>query len=163
VPDYWLGIPLLRQTQPHTCTPACVRMVLSHYGHAVEEHVLAELLETGPAGTLLTSIHAVQELGFSVRLETGCYDDLLLVGSTGIPLITPVHTGSFPHYPQPGGAHCVVVLGAHETEVRINDPARMTPEVIPADAFDDAWAKRHRRMVILTPTVIARGIQPRIQ
>lgn len=71
MPVPWLQLPHFRQETPFTCTPACVRMVLSSLGidHSEEELVL--LLGTDENGTVLTNLSALATLASGLQVTVG--------------------------------------------------------------------------------------------
>jgi hypothetical protein len=50
MPSSWLNVPHFRQELEYSCVPACVRMVLAHYGDIRTEADLRLLLDTEPTG-----------------------------------------------------------------------------------------------------------------
>ena len=127
-------------------------MILAFFGHEFTEHELVRLLDTNWEGTEFGKIASIASLGYEVTIASGSQADLRAVCSRGIPLIAAVHTLLLPTYGPPGGAHCVVVAGATDTETAIYDPDRSAaPDVIPAMAFDAAWRRRQYRMAAIAP------------
>ena len=64
------NLPFYKQEHPYSCTVACLRILLAHYGIEVSEAELREKCKTGELGTYARNILAcAQEYGFSATLE----------------------------------------------------------------------------------------------
>jgi ABC-type bacteriocin/lantibiotic exporter with double-glycine peptidase domain len=128
-------------------------MLLAFFGHAVEEHTIATLLETDEGGTEFSRIARVESYGFHVSIRVGVYGDLEAVHARSLPVIVAVSPRFLPTYgPLYGGAHSVVVAGATSEEVFIYDPNReIAPDIIPAADFRKAWESRSCRLAALLP------------
>jgi ABC-type bacteriocin/lantibiotic exporter with double-glycine peptidase domain len=146
-------VPHKRQEHPWTCLPACVRMVLSHFGDERDEADVAQQLRCTSSGTLFNEIVSLGEWGYDVRIEQGTLSRLVAVIGEGVPVVVSVHTSHLPYCPlPPWGAHAVVIVGASRTGFTINDPDQPTGGTrISRVAFENAWAMRQRRLATIRP------------
>ncbi len=87
--------------KPSWCGPACLGMILTHYGKAVSQSVLAKDARTTLAqGTLPTSlVQAARKHGFIAHYEEGTFDSLhRLVVKQGIPVMVDWWSADDGHY-----------------------------------------------------------------
>ncbi len=87
--------------KPSGCGPACLEMVLHHYGKKIRPSILARDARTSLAqGTLPTSlVQAARKHGFMAHYEEGTYDSLhRLVVKQEIPVIVDWWSADDGHY-----------------------------------------------------------------
>jgi ABC-type bacteriocin/lantibiotic exporter with double-glycine peptidase domain len=134
------SVPHFKQEKPYSCLPACVRMVLAHYGRLVSEDELRQLMGTSPHGTPARAVLQVAALGFDVQLRFTNLGELTAALRTGTPPIVFVNTG-FLDYWSFDCAHVLVVVGMDVASVSVNDPTRDSgAQQTSLSGFHAAWA-----------------------
>ena len=141
-------LPYQQETQ-HTCSAACLRAVLLHYGLDVPEKKLAELIGVTKNGAEVDQItSAAKKLGFHA------YDKSLTVGEAkrllkdGVPIICDIQS-----FTKPGTGHYVVLTSMDEDGVEWMDPnvkgnrRRLTHEEWASRWWDRAMKHPHEDMV----------------
>ena len=118
-----LSVPHFKQEKPYSCLPACVRMVLAHYGRLVTEDELRQLMGTSLHGTPARAVLQVAALGFDMQLRFTNLGELTAALRTGTPPIAFVNTGSLDYWSF-DCAHVLVVVGMDVASVSVNDPTR---------------------------------------
>jgi predicted double-glycine peptidase len=141
-------LPYQQETQ-HTCSAACLRAVLLHYGLDVPEKKLAELIGVTKNGAEVDQItSAAKKLGFHA------YDKSLTVGEAkrllkdDVPIICDIQS-----FTKPGTGHYVVLTSMDEDGVELMDPnvkgnhRRLTHEEWASRWWDNAMKHPHEDMV----------------
>lgn len=131
----------LRQEQPHTCLPACVRIVLDYWGHPHREDELAQAFHSVPIwGTLPGDVIAGLELlGYrGLWFENAGLERLLALLEQGWPVIVFLRAADLPH--GRAGLHAVVVAALERGSVHCVDPALGAETHLPLDEFLHAWS-----------------------
>jgi ABC-type bacteriocin/lantibiotic exporter with double-glycine peptidase domain len=52
-----IDLPILKQETPHTCLPACVRIVLQYYGQEFSEETIASACQVNRRGVRFDHAH----------------------------------------------------------------------------------------------------------
>src|SRR5687768_7445401 len=117
-----LEVPLFRQEEEWSCLAACVRMCMAGTGDHRSEAEWSQIIGTGRSGaTIRGTVEALRLLRLDVDVIR-CADPEAVQAAIGVS--RPVIVGTL--QAQAGGRwtqHAVVVVGATEGEVTINDPA----------------------------------------
>ena len=114
MPGDWLSVPHFRQEFPYSCVPACLRMVLAHFGRNHSEDELRRLLETGPQGTRAGNLLAAGNLGFHVQISGSTLPLLQAELASGVPPIVFLETGALDYW-RTDCAHVAVLVGVDGT------------------------------------------------
>lgn len=141
MPSVLLPVPHFKQEGPHTCLPACARMVLSYLGQSMSEAALAKTLGTTAAGTpgnrLLRLSSPTLQVEFGPFTLPLIHDRL----NSSVPVIVLVQTG-FLDYWQIDTAHAVVVVGYEDQTLLLSDPDfAEAPKRASATGFLAAWGE----------------------
>ncbi|MBI4600451.1 MAG: hypothetical protein HY721_00685 [Planctomycetes bacterium] len=118
-------------------------MVLAHQGVRVAEKDLCDLLATGPAGTPVLNLSAIEQHVPGCRIEVGpsSFDRLSGLVTTGAAPIVFVATRHLSHWRQET-IHAMVVVAVSDEAVLVNDPALARGSTsVPASEFLPAWAE----------------------
>src|SRR5438445_12853876 len=97
MPSSWLKVPHFRQELEYSCIPACVRMVLAHYGAIRTEADLRLLLDTKPTGTRAGNLMRLSGPDFEVHLRSSNLVELQQVLADNQPAIV-LKTGSLQYW-----------------------------------------------------------------
>jgi len=119
-----MKLPFFRQEQPHTCLPACIRIVLAHWGHNHTEVELAQVCRSVPVwGTLPDdAISGVESLGYhALWFENASLERLLRLLEQNWPVIAFVRAADLPH--GRAGLHAIVVANIEAGDVVCVDPS----------------------------------------
>ena len=98
MPSSWLKVPHFRQELEYSCIPACVRMVLAHYGAIRTEADLRLLLDTKPTGTRAGNLMRLSGPDFEVHLRSSNLVELQQVLADNQPAIVFLKTGSLQYW-----------------------------------------------------------------
>jgi len=151
MPVISLNVPHYKQEFPYSCIPACVRMVLAHYGRLCTEDELRQLLGTGPHGTRARDILRVSALGYDVQLVSSNLAELATALVNGCPPIVFLQT-TFLDYWSQHCDHVAVVVGLDVNAVFLNDPYFDTaPQQTSLSGFQQAWASNDCLAVFIRP------------
>lgn len=145
-----LAVPHLRQQQPHTCLPACVRMVLAYWGKEYTEEELAEPFGTVPLwGTRPENVVAgLENLGYhALWFENTTVERLLELLAKDWPAIVFLRASDLPH--GRAGLHAVVVVGIEGEQVICLDPALDHPLHLGLSPFLKAWSSLGHQGVVV--------------
>jgi len=127
--------------------PACLRIVLSSLGIALEESELRDLCDCTLSGTdALKAVDAVRQLGFGgTAKNTLSFAELRRLIADGCHPIVFVDLR-----PVDGirDIHAVVVIGIDQQAVIVLDPVE-GERSLPIQAFSSAWAMRHNLAIII--------------
>lgn len=145
-----IDLPWLSQEQDYSCLPACVRIVLSHFGMNLSEQEIGLACKTTPRGTDLDEAAAgLISLGLKVmKLKQAGIDEILRSLKQQRPVIAFLSVQELP-YGFAIGMHAVVVNGYEENQVSFIDPARGEEITISMKTFLKAWRARACRGLII--------------
>ena len=130
----YLSVPYTEQ-EPNYCGPASLEMLLSYYGHPVDQDVLGKDI-VGPTGVSSGELRAKAiENGFSVSFSYCGLNALLENLSNGSPAIVRVLNN------MGNNGHFFVVTGYDMAEktLYINDPSDPQNTEVSFDTFDRIW------------------------
>lgn len=136
-----LAVPHFRQQYPHTCLPACVRMVLAHWGKEHSEEELAQALGTVAVwGTRPESVVAgLEGLGYhALWFENATLERLFDLLAHGWPVIAFLRAADLPH--GRAGLHAVVIVGIEGERVTYLDPNLDHQFSLELSSFLKAWS-----------------------
>ncbi len=144
-----LDVPLLRQSSPSTCLPACLRIVFRYFGVELSEDDLSDACGTTQAGTTLANAtRGVRGLGLdAARIEQGTLEDLLYYLIHGEPVIAFLGVEHLPYGDL--GSHAVVVCGMERDHIVYVDPAHGREVSLDPLAFLRAWRARRGRGIVV--------------
>ena len=145
-----LKVPLRQQTKPHTCLPACVRMVLAFHGLEQTEEELAKTFKTIPfLGTQPDNVvSGLERMGYhALWFENGTIERLLELLGANWPVIAFLRAQDLPHGRT--GLHAVVIVGIENNQILANDPSQPEPISLELRIFAKMWANLgHQGMVV---------------
>src|SRR5262249_31093582 len=98
MPSNWLNVPHFQQELEYSCLPACVRMVLAHYGDIRTEPELRSLLDTQLAGTRARNVMRLSTPEFEVNLRSSNLADLQSALARNQPPIVFLKTGPLEYW-----------------------------------------------------------------
>lgn len=151
MPNAWLPVPHFEQSRDGYCLPACVRMVLAYYGHAITEYELVAILDTQSFGGPISRVIQLQKLGYRVTYQPITVSELKNYMDENIPVIAWVWTGMLT-YTDKQTSHVVVVAGYDDNYVFLYDPAMtVAPQSVVWDSFLAAWAEYDEKAVVIKP------------
>lgn len=140
MPNDCLQILHCRQSNPGACLPACVRMVLTYWGHETSEAKLARLMGAYWYGTPLSRVSRLSSLGFQVVYEQASLEQLRAYLAQRLPIIVFVRTGSLAYWNE-NVAHAVVVVGLDNEQIYLHDPSLDSgPNTVDIPSFMLAWS-----------------------
>lgn len=151
-------VPKWQQESQSTCSAACLKAVLNHYGHKINEVEAA--LEIGVKknkGAETTDIvNAAKGLGFNSYEKSLTMDEAKKLTDQGIPIICDIQS-----FNKPGSGHYVVLTDIEDNKAYIMDPNTPGNErTINLKDFEERWWDRsmappHSMMkswgVVITP------------
>lgn len=140
----------VKQEQDYTCVPACIRIVLHHFGSDFSEAEISDACKTTPLGNdLEEAAQGVALLGFkSIKLKGAVFHDIIRYIQKHQPVIVFVSVKHLP-YGGLGGTHAVVVNGLEEKKVSFIDPARGEEITVVMGTFLKAWRARGCRALVI--------------
>lgn len=151
MPTVWLPAPRFEQSRDGACLPACVRMVLAHWGDPRTEAEVAALLGTKPYGTPLSNVGRLSAWGHDALLTSLSRPALEALLEEGIPVIARLWTVMLDYWPVET-SHVALIVGYDEKTVLLNDPAfAEQARAVDWDAFLAAWAEFDEAAVIVRP------------
>ncbi len=138
-----LELPIFQQQTSYTCLPACLRMVLQYYDHALPEENIASACQVNRRGTRFDlAAKYVRALGFAItHFKNGGLHDLFEYLAQGQPVIVALGAEHLP-YANDRTAHAVVVNGLAGDEVIFIDPALGKETRLTSLMFFRAWTAR---------------------
>lgn len=147
-----LELPVFQQQTGHTCLPACLRMVLEYYAHALPEENIASACQTNRRGTRFDlAAKYIRALGFAVtHFKNGGLHDLFEYLAQRQPVIVALGAEHLP-YASDRTAHAVVVNGLAGDEIIFIDPALGKELHLDSLTFFRAWAARGRAGLAVAP------------
>ncbi|PIU91614.1 MAG: hypothetical protein COW33_05925 [Anaerolineae bacterium CG17_big_fil_post_rev_8_21_14_2_50_57_27] len=151
-----IHLPHHQQEHSASCLPACLVMVLSHWGSNLAEADVRRVLGTKPySGTHAISLLRLSELGFEAWPLDGNVTELQRRVGEGVPVIVFLWTGSLRYWSDSNGVdymHTVVVVGWTEMAVWVHDPVLPSgPTEIEWDEFIEAWGFSRQMMAVVQP------------
>lgn len=136
-----LAVPHFSQQLPHTCLPACVRMILAYWGKEHTEAELAKACGTVPLlGTRPESvIVGLESLGYhALWFENATVERLLELFANDLPVIVFLRAADLPY--GRAGVHAAVVVDIEGDQVTCLDPALDHAERLGLPPFLKAWS-----------------------
>lgn len=154
MPDISIGVPHYPQSNPGSCLPACVRMVLAVYGEFHSEREIAKWLDGYEFGTPAFYVEKLRRRGFSVSYRVSSVADLRESLRKGVPPVVFVHAGLLP-WTDFEGFHAVVITGlsgnAADTTVFLNDPSLPSGgQSLSYNSFLLVWEEFDRRAAFIS-------------
>ena len=150
MPSSWLKVPHFRQELEYSCIPACVRMVLAHYGAIRTEADLRLLLDTKPTGTRAGNLMRLSGPDFEVHLRSSNLVELQQVLADNQPAIV-LKTGSLQYW-SIDIFHTAVLTGIDTETAALHDPYYATgPQTTSLQTFKKAWAHTGQFTAFLRP------------
>lgn len=146
---YIEGVPFYQQTES-TCGPAALAGILAFWGRPVNlEEISSKLYLRELRGTLPMDIDAyARKAGFQSDSSSGTLDQLKQTIKEGTPVICLLDLG-FSLYRKP---HYVLATGYDDENRAIIMHDGLKPDrVIGYDAFNKAWNRAGRWMIVITP------------
>ena len=141
------------QEQPHTCLPACIRIVLNHWGRNHTEAELAQACGSVPVwGTLPSdAVEGLERLGYrGLWFEHAGLERLRALLDQNWPAIVFLRASDLPH--GRAGLHAVVVSALEADDIVCVDPSLGAEVRLKLDAFWRAWAALDNQgMVVWIP------------
>lgn len=142
-------VPFYGQTES-TCGPVALASVLAFWGHPVnQEQITAQVYLRDLRGTLPMDIETyAREAGFQSQSFSGTLERLKETIRKGVPVICLLDLGFGP-YRRP---HYVTAIGFDdENRVLVSHDGLKPEQVTGYDAFDKAWERAGRWMVVIRP------------
>ena len=127
-----------KQETPHSCVPACLRMVLSSFGVDLSEEQLCKLCDcTAFGGTdALKVVDAARQLGFCNTIKsTLSMEELLTQINSGCYPIVYVNLLPIDGYKS---SHAMIVIEVEESDISVYDPLQGKRK-ISRSIFEKAW------------------------
>ncbi len=135
--------PYQQETQ-HTCSAACLKTVLEHYGASLDEHSVSKAIGVRQRGGAETDqiARAARDLGFeSFEYSFDSIAQARVLTDQDIPIIADIQ--SFNH---PGSGHYVVIHSIDDEAVHLMDPNTPGNErVISHEEMEERWWDRAMR------------------
>ena len=130
-----------QQATQHTCSAACLKAVLDHYGFEGDEHDIAGFIGVRQKGGAETDqiANAARRLGFDCfEYSFDSLEQAKFLTDQDIPIIADIQ--SFNH---PGSGHYVVIADIDDESVHIMDPNTPGNErIISHQEADERWWDR---------------------
>ena len=149
------SLPFFPQEHPESCVPACVRILLAHYGQAYSESEIYACCQTDFNGTLpSTVIHCLQSLGFKATAPRLSGFDALLEELTVGQIIPIVYINLAPLLGI-NVIHAVLVqaIDIADGEIQVIDPAYPPNgrRVFALELFEVAWKLARYQTILVQP------------
>lgn len=138
------------QSKPHTCLPACVRMILAYHGQAHSEAELAKAFNAIPfLGTQPGNVvSGLESLGYhALWFENGSIERLLELLSAQWPIIVFLRAQDLPH--GRSGLHAIVIIGIENNLVMAHDPMLTELLQLELNIFSHLWANLGRQGMVV--------------
>lgn len=141
--------PYQQQTQ-HTCSAACLKSVVGHYGFDIGEHELSQYIGVRQRGGAETDqiAQAARQLGFDAfEWSFSSLEQAKTLTDQDIPIIADIQ--SFKH---PGSGHYVVITGIDKDGIHLMDPntpsnqRTISPQEMEQRWWDRAMKPPHKLM-----------------
>jgi ABC-type bacteriocin/lantibiotic exporter with double-glycine peptidase domain len=148
-----IELPRLSQKEDYSCVPACIRIVLQHWGHDYAELKICEACKTSDRGTSQNqAVAGIKKLGFEVsKLKDEPFDLIIQFLHEGVPVIALLDVHQLPYARDKAGLHAVVVNGFDGDYVSFIDPARGDEIEFSVDTFLRAWQECGRLGLVIEP------------
>ena len=151
MPAVSLNVPHYKQEFNYSCVPACVRMVLAHFGKLHGEAEMRQVLGAAPHGTRMRNILRLASLGLDVQLGTMSLAQITTALGAGVPPLVFLET-SYLDYWSIRCDHVAVVVGLDAALVLLNDPFFDTaPQRTSLTGFLQAWAVNEQYTALIRP------------
>lgn len=121
MPKSLLAVSRLHQRGEGDCLPTCAQMILGFLGRAASYEELYRLLGTHSFGTPAANIRRLSSLGVVVSLAEMELDAIEAALADNLPVIAFINTADVAYWAVDTD-HAVVVIGADEENVYLNDP-----------------------------------------
>jgi len=140
-----------KQEKNSTCLPACLRIVLHHFGTDLPEETLAQACKTNKEGTSIEeAAKAVRFWDFdAIEFEEASLFDLVDHLMKGRPVIVALDVTQMPY--GDSDLHAVVVCGLEENEVKYIDPGYGKEMSLDLMTFFNAWHSLGRHGLVIYP------------
>jgi ABC-type bacteriocin/lantibiotic exporter with double-glycine peptidase domain len=149
-----MNLPLYHQEQPHTCLPACIRIVLAYKGKEHTEAELAEVCGSVPIWGTLSSeaVDGLEGLGYqALWFENADLERLLELLAQDWPVIVFLRAADLPHGRV--GLHAVVVAGLEAEHIVCVEPALGIETKFALKDFLHSWSVLgNQGMVVWLPS-----------
>ena len=145
-----ISVPHFRQETPHTCLPACVRMVLAYLGNIQPERKLTIAFQTTPGwGTLPEHVEpALTTWGYQVRwFENATLERLEQLHANNFPVIALLRAVDLSH--GLGGLHAVVIVDIDEQSVICLDPVLDHELKLDLAEFLRIWSRLNNQGIVI--------------
>lgn len=155
---YIEGVPFYRQSES-TCGPAALASILAFRGRPVNlEQITAKVYLPKLRGTLPMDVeNYAREAGFKAESSAGTLEELKANIRKGVPVICLLDLG-FGLYRQP---HYISAIGFDDVNAVIVEHDGLQPDrLMGYDAFDKAWARAGRWMLVITPKSVETKHEP---
>lgn len=148
-----IELPHLFQQEDYSCVPACIRMILLHFGHDYAESKICEVCQTTDRGTSPNHAAAgIAMLGFTAaKLKNEPFEVLKQFINEGTPVITLLDVHQLPYAKSSAGLHAVAVNGFDGNHVSYIDPARAEEITVPEETFLRAWQECGSLGLVIKP------------
>ena len=154
----WIQKTHHKQEDRVSCVPASLAMVLSAYGIHVSQSELKGDMGITPRGTQISDDALdkirLEQWGLQHQLQYECtLDDLNTDIANGNPPIVVIRSSYLPHAEE-DLLHAVVVIGADEAQIYLNDPLRedALPVQMERSLFMEAWEWNNYCVVRIQPS-----------
>lgn len=126
-------------------------IVLAHIGRSVRYQQLMRMLGTQEYGPPFTNLRHLNQLGVTVIINTGDFDQLYAHLVQNRPCIVSVQTAELPHWNR-RSEHAVVVVGMDSQYIYLHDPAfEIASILVPHGDFDLAWLAQAELYAVVNP------------
>ena len=150
MPAPLLPVPHKQQRQEADCLAACAAMVLAYHHIHFGYDLYLSRLQVNEIGTPFSNLRFLTSWGVQAKIEHGSMEHLRAYLSHRTPIIVAVATGELRSYWIEATSHAIVVIGADEGHVYVNDPAfPVAPRKIPTAEFELAWMEKDYLSAIL--------------
>jgi predicted double-glycine peptidase len=125
-------------------------MVLEYHRIHFDYDLYLSRLQVDDIGTPFSNLRFLTSWGVQAKIEHGSMERLQASLLHRIPVIVAVATGELQSYWTEATSHAIVVIGADEGLVYVNDPAfSVAPQHIPTAEFELAWMEKDYLSAIL--------------
>lgn len=138
------------QQTPHTCLPACVRIVLHYYKQEYSEEVIAKACKVNLRGARFDDVVTfIESIGFEItRIKEGGLNDLFEHLAENKPVIVALGAEHLPNS-KTRVTHAVVICGLEGSEVIFIDPVTGKEVKLDSLSFYKAWTARGRSGLVI--------------
>ncbi len=144
-----IKIKAFKQETDYTCLPACIRIIMNHFGDEIPENEIAAICGTTKAGTRLrNAVDAIRSFGYEVtQILDGSLDELFTSVLNKEPVI--VILGAEHLFYGDFGSHAVVVIGFEGKNIILIEPALGKELQMDMLEFLKAWQSRGKKGIII--------------